>query len=134
VLLKTKRGTPKTFEKSRQQFILKSFRSFLKLKAICIMKNLKVKMAAMALLIGTGAAFASVAPKAFTNKKWGLDRATGLYIDVTGETKGVGYSCTGVSETCTAQFPSDVDPNNQAGDAHPGTVAGTNIEPGVFGQ
>jgi hypothetical protein len=98
------------------------------------MKNLKVKMAAMALLIGTGAAFASVAPKAFTNKKWGLDRATGLYIDVTGETKGVGYSCTGVSETCTAQFPSDVDPNNQAGDAHPGTVAGTNIEPGVFGQ
>ncbi|OOQ59993.1 DUF6520 family protein [Mucilaginibacter pedocola] len=98
------------------------------------MKNLKVKMAALALILGTGAAFASVTPKPFLNKKWGLNRSTGQYVEVTGQTKGADYTCTGVSETCTAQFPSDVDPNNQAGDAHPGTVAGTNIEPGIFAQ
>ncbi|RFZ85114.1 hypothetical protein DYU05_05795 [Mucilaginibacter terrenus] len=99
-----------------------------------MMKNLKLKMAALALLIGSGAAFASVNHKPVLNKRWGLDRSSGQYVDVTGKMVGIGYECTGTSETCTAEFPSDVNPNNQAGDSHPGTVAGTNIEPGIFAQ
>jgi hypothetical protein len=97
------------------------------------MKNLKVSLAALALLIGTSAAFASALHRPFTNKKWGRDPQTGLYVDVTGQIKGSGYSCTGTTSTCTAEFPADVDPNDQAHDAHPGTVAGVNVEPGIFG-
>jgi hypothetical protein len=98
------------------------------------MKKLKVSFLALAALLGSAAAFATTAHRPFTNKTWGLDRSSGLYIDVTGQIKGDGYTCTASSGTCTADYPSDVNPNDQAHDAHPGTVAGTNIQLGVFSE
>lgn len=83
-------------------------------------------------MLGMGSAFATTAYRPFTNKTWALNQATGLYIDVTGQIRGVDYTCTNSTATCTADFPSDVNPNDQAHDSHPGTVQGTNIQTGVF--
>ncbi|MFB9844027.1 DUF6520 family protein [Mucilaginibacter ginsenosidivorans] len=96
------------------------------------MKKLKVSITALALVLGVGTAFATTAYRPFTNKTWALNPSTGLYMDITGQVRGVDYNCTGASGTCTADFPSDVNPNDQAHDAHPGTVQGTNIQTGVF--
>ena len=98
------------------------------------MKKLKISMTALAVILGIGSALAATSYRPFTNKTWGLNRATGLYVDVTGQIKGSDYTCSISSGTCTADFPSDVNPNDQANDAHPGTVMGTNIQTGVFAQ
>ncbi|MFD0767143.1 hypothetical protein ACFQZI_19975 [Mucilaginibacter lutimaris] len=86
------------------------------------MKNLKLKMSVAALLLGFGSAMAT-AHHAFANRKWGKDPMTGVYSDLT----GVSYICNQSTRVCTEEYPADVDPNNQAGDQHPGTVQPTNI-------
>jgi len=96
------------------------------------MKRLKISFAALAVVLGLGSAFATTTYHPFSNKTWGLNQATGLYIDVTGQTKGVDYSCASSTKICTEDYPSDVNPNDQDHDAHPGTVQGTNIVLGNF--
>jgi len=74
------------------------------------MKNLKVKLSALAIILGLGAAFASASPHAFANKKWAL-LSDGNYLDVTGQVKGSDYQCDNSSHTCTAVYPATQNPN-----------------------
>jgi len=97
------------------------------------MKHLKVALAIAAIAAATGSAVATTHHN-FSNKKWGRNPSTGLYIDITGQSQGVDYQCNAGSNVCTAEYPADVDPNNQAGDAHPGTVLPTNVVNGAFAQ
>jgi hypothetical protein len=99
-------------------------------KAFIVMKNLRLKFAAAALILGIGSAMATT-HHAFANRTWGYDQSTGKYIEVS---TTPGYSCVGSAQTCTADYPLDVDPNNQAGDAHPGTAQPSNIILGDFDQ
>jgi hypothetical protein len=76
------------------------------------MKKLKVSLAAMAVVLGLGSALVtSAAPKPFANKTWGK-LANGTYVDVTGQTQGIQYDCTGVTGTCTATYPAAQNPNS----------------------
>jgi hypothetical protein len=78
------------------------------------MKNLRSKMAAMAIVLSAGAAFASAAPSHFASHKWARNPLTGTFTDITGQTKGINYNCTAnTSVTCTATYPEGVNPNNQ---------------------
>ena len=95
------------------------------------MKKLKVSVSAMALLLGIGAAFAGSSHQTL-EKKWGLNRITGQYEDVTGEVVGTGYSCTGSSAVCTETYPADVNPNDQENDAHDGIAERSDMEAGTF--
>lgn len=99
-----------------------------------MMKNLKIKLAILAILMGVSAAFATAPHRAFANQKWGRDAATGLYLNITGQSKGIDYTCTGSSAVCTAVYPQGVDPNDQDHDAYPGTAAPVSTELGAFGQ
>jgi hypothetical protein len=95
--------------------MIKVFRSFFSKKAFIIMKNLKSKMAAVAILLSAGAAFASAAPAHFANRKWARNPLTNTYIDITGQAKGVDYSCSAnTSVICTATYAEGVNPNTQA--------------------
>lgn len=66
------------------------------------MKGMKLNLAAIAVLLGTGAAFATSAKPA--NVKWGLNGST--YIQVTGA-----YSCDPGSTVCTRTYPAGQNPN-----------------------
>lgn len=96
------------------------------------MKKLKVSLSAMALILGVGAALATTPNRSLDTKKWALNRSTGLYEDITGQSMGNDYSCVQDDQTCTAEFPSDVNPNDQDNDAHPGTVEASNRILGQF--
>ena len=95
------------------------------------MKKLKVSLSAMALLLGIGAAFAGSSHQTL-EKKWGINRSNGQFVDVTGEEVGTGYSCTGANAVCTETYPADVNPNDQANDAHPGVAQASSMEAGIF--
>ncbi|RFZ92876.1 hypothetical protein D0C36_15915 [Mucilaginibacter conchicola] len=97
------------------------------------MKNLKVKLAAIALVLGAGSALAS-AHHAFATRKWGKDASTGIYTEVTGLSSPSGYRCQNSSNVCTEEYPTDVDPNNQANDSHPGIAQPSNTVLGTFLQ
>ena len=94
------------------------------------MKNLKLKMSVAALVLGLGSAMATTHSNS-TNRKWGRD-ALGVYTEVTGMNAPADYKCKSSSSTCTEEYPADVDPNDQAGDAHAGTALPTNIVLGDF--
>lgn len=96
------------------------------------MKKLKVSLSAMALILGIGAAFATAPHRSLDTKKWSLNRSTGQYEDITGQAMGNDYECLADNQTCTAEFPSDVNPNDQDNDAHPGTVEASNRILGQF--
>jgi hypothetical protein len=91
------------------------------------MRNLKVSLSLFALVLGMGTAFATANLHKKLNRTWGKE-SSGLYTEVTGQS----YECSEGTQTCTAQFPADVNPNDQANDAHPGIVPESNIEQGVF--
>ena len=93
------------------------------------MKNLRLKFAAAALVLGFGSAMATT-HHAFANRTWTKDAISGLYSDVTGQA----YDCTTSTKVCTEDYPADVDPNNQAADQHPGIAQPTNIVLGKFVQ
>lgn len=87
------------------------------------MKNLKVKLSAMAVILGLGAALATAAPASFSNKAWGK-LSNGTYLDVTGQQQGTDYNCTASAAICTAVYPATQNPN--VNPANPiSTVAGT---------
>ena len=70
------------------------------------MKGMKLNLAAIAVLLGTGAAFASSAKPA--NKfatRYGYDRLQAKWVTITGTP-----TCTGTEGDCTEQFNGD--PNN----------------------
>ena len=94
------------------------------------MKNLKLNLSAIALLLGVGSALAT-SHHSFANRKWGRDRVTGIYTEVTGMTPP-DYKCASSTNICTEEYPADVDPNNQAGDQHPGTALPSNTVLGNF--
>lgn len=96
------------------------------------MKNLKVKLFTLALLAGLGSALATTPHRDLDNKKWARDPMSGQYVDITGEQLGEDYQCISSSSVCTAEYPEDVDPNDQANDAHPGTAAAQNVVTGTF--
>ena len=98
------------------------------------MKKLKVSLSALVVILGIGSAFATVTKHDLANRKWGRDPLTGVYTDITGGEKGTDYTCTGTSIVCSEEYPADVDPNNQAGDTHPGTALPMNVESGSFAQ
>jgi len=66
------------------------------------MKRIKLNLAAIAFLLGTGVAVASTAQKA--NVKWGFDGTK--YVEVTGN-----YSCEPATSTCTRTYPEGQNPN-----------------------
>ena len=68
----------------------------------------------MAILLSAGAAFASAAPSPFANHKWARNPLNNSYTDITGQAKGVDYSCSAnTSVICTATYAQGVNPNNQ---------------------
>jgi hypothetical protein len=95
------------------------------------MKNLKLKMSVIALVLGFGTAMATT-QHSFANRKWGKDPLTGVYTEVTGLSSPSGYDCTPSANVCTEEYPMDVDPNNQAGDDHDGIAQPTNQILGKF--
>ena len=95
------------------------------------MKDLKIKLAAMAILLGIGSAFATVTPHRTDLKRWGK-YPSGLYTEVTGDVKGTDYFCNGMSSICTEEYPADVDPNNQLTDDHAGIASPVNSVIGTF--
>jgi hypothetical protein len=111
---------------------LKFFVCFLAKKHSCVMKKLKFSVSAMALILGLGAALATSAKGNLTDKKWGLNRSTGLYEEVTNQAPGTDYECIGDEGICTETFPADVNPNDQENDQHPGTVEATSRVAGEF--
>jgi hypothetical protein len=75
------------------------------------MKNLKVQLSGLAIVLGLAGAFASsAATHNFSNKTWGRN-ADGTYTDVTGEHQGTDYSCKSSTAICTAVYPATQDPN-----------------------
>jgi hypothetical protein len=67
-----------------------------------IMKGMKLNLAAIAVLLGTGAAFATSAKP--VNVKWGLQGST--YVQVTGA-----YTCETSTNICTRTYPAGQNPN-----------------------
>jgi hypothetical protein len=69
------------------------------------MKRIKMNLAVIAVLLGTGAAFASKAPRQ-DNIAWGkLSNGTYVVADAND-------TCTGASGLCKAVYPSGQDPNS----------------------
>jgi hypothetical protein len=94
------------------------------------MKNLKVNLGALALLLGISAAsFGAIHRSA--DHKWGL-QSNGEYIEVTGQSQGPDYRCTGDENVCTETYPEGVDPNDQDNDTFPGVAEPTAIVSGNF--
>ncbi|MES2063577.1 MAG: DUF6520 family protein [Bacteroidota bacterium] len=72
------------------------------------MKNLRLKLAVAALVLGLGSAMATT-HHAFANKSWG-HRTDGSYVDLTGVNPNR-YSCAESEETCIAVYPATQNPN-----------------------
>lgn len=96
------------------------------------MKHLKVSISAMALILGMSAAFATAGHRNLDDKKWGVNRSTGMYEDITGQSEDTEYECNSDEGICTETFPSDVNPNDQANDQHPGVALPTSRVSGEF--
>lgn len=97
------------------------------------MKNLRISMSAMALILGMSAAFATTASNHRSGTKtWGLNQSTGMYEDVTGQEEGLDFECRSGVTTCTEEYAEDVNPNDQANDQHPGTASPISVETGRF--
>lgn len=94
------------------------------------MKNLKVHFSMLALVLGIGTAFATVRHQAGT-KTWARNPTSGLYTDITAQDPNA-HECSDSQNICTAVYEDDVNPNNQAGDAHPGTAQPLSVELGDF--
>jgi hypothetical protein len=88
------------------------------------MRNLKVKLSVLAMLVGLGSAFATRKPLD-DNHKWSRDAVSGAYTDITGQQLGTDYSCDNGSDVCTATYPAAQDPNVNASGA-------ISVETGVF--
>lgn len=88
------------------------------------MKNLKVKLSVLAMVVGLGSAFATV-KSLDDNRKWSRDDASGLYTDITGQTVGINYDCGDGSHVCTATYPAGQNPNLNSANA-------ISVETGVF--
>lgn len=78
------------------------------------MKNLKIKLAALALILGVSGAFATMKPRHFDAHKWSRDATTGAYTDITGKLLGQDYNCQVSSSVCTATYPASQDPNTNS--------------------
>jgi hypothetical protein len=94
------------------------------------MKNLKVKMSLLALVLGASAAFATVQHHQSTDRKWSLDETSGVYTEVTGQLEGIDYTCSESQDVCTETYPAAVDPNNNP--EGPNHVAPISSESGLF--
>ena len=92
------------------------------------MKNLRLKMAVAALVLGVGSAMAT-AHNPFANRTWAKD-SLGHYSDVTGQA----YDCTPGTQVCTEDYPTGVNPNNQSTDSYPGIAQPSNVILGNFAQ
>jgi hypothetical protein len=79
-----------------------------------MMKNLKIKLAALALILGVSGAFATMKPRHFDARKWSRNAASGAYTDITGEQLGQDYNCQFSSAVCTATYPAGQDPNTKS--------------------
>lgn len=86
------------------------------------MKNLKFKLSVMAIVLGMGSAFATLKHPDPTDRKWSRDPSTGVYADITGETKGFDYDCDANPGICTATYPEGVDPNHNPDNVQPVSV------------
>jgi hypothetical protein len=103
---------------------------FFSKKAFMRMKSLKMNMSVLALLLGVSAAtFAAVNKSA--DRKWGL-RSNGQFVDVTSQSQGNQYLCSGLTNTCTEMYPEGVNPNDQENDQFPGVAEATDIISGNF--
>lgn len=83
------------------------------------MKNLKFKLAVAALVLGVGSAFATLKHYDPTDRKWSKDPATGVYTDITGQSKGFDYDCDSSDAICTETYPLGVDPNHNTNNVQP---------------
>lgn len=91
------------------------------------MKTVKIRFAAaMLILLGTGAAFASTSKVNPTDHKWSRNASTGVYTDITGQEKGDDYNCIAAQTVCTRTYAEGVDANN------PGLNMPTSSETGLF--
>ena len=95
------------------------------------MKNLKVKLSFLALLLGVSSAFAGMSQQRFANRKWTKDPSTGIYNPVTGQ-KGTDYLCSESANNCTETYPETIDPNTNPAVGQPGHVNPTSVELGDF--
>jgi hypothetical protein len=91
-----------------------------------MMKNIKIKLAAFMILLGTGAAFATQVHHRTTDQKWARNPITGAYTDITGLEKGTDYRCNSSTQVCTVTYAAGVDP------ASPGTATPISQELGLF--
>lgn len=89
------------------------------------MKNLRVKLSVLALLLGAGSAFAGMSHKV-ADRKWTQDPQTLTYTPVTG-TQGIDYECIDNPGNCTESYPDGVNPNS-----NPNNVQPTSVEHGEF--
>ncbi|NCD69096.1 hypothetical protein [Mucilaginibacter agri] len=94
------------------------------------MKNVSFKMGLLAVAIG--GTFALSTSARTLDRKWGLNSSTGMYTDLTGKIQGTNYRCDASANTCTESYPSDVNPNDQANDQHPGVAEPTASTEGTF--
>jgi hypothetical protein len=94
------------------------------------MKNLKVKLSVLALILGMSTAFAGLQHKRFGIQKWTED-AGGAYSPVTG-TKGIDYLCSESANHCTETYPDTVNPNTNPPLGEQGHVEPTSVELGDF--
>jgi hypothetical protein len=96
------------------------------------MKNLKIKLSALMILVGTGAALATVRHTRTTDHKWSRNPSSSVYTDITGQEVGSDYRCLDAAQICTATYPEGVNPNDQSSDAYPGTALPSSTESGLF--
>ena len=75
------------------------------------MKNLKVKLSAIALVLGLGTAFATVQHHDPSDRKWTKDPSSGLYSEITGQEEGTNYDCNESTARCSETYPEAVNPN-----------------------
>jgi hypothetical protein len=96
------------------------------------MKTLKINfVAAIAIL---GLLFAFISESSYSNistSKYELNESSGVWTPVSG-TQGIDYECRESVNTCTAMFPSQVNPNDQENDAYPGTADPSDIVEGDY--
>ena len=93
------------------------------------MKNLRIKLSVLALILGLGSAFATIKPQ-FAIKRWTQDPQSLTYTDITA--LGDNYECSESTNLCTVEYPEGVNPNDQEHDAYPGTAPASNQVSGDF--
>ena len=87
------------------------------------MKRFKINLALIAVLLGSGAAYATKAPALkFAQGEWGLYQGT--YYNINSLPPGVTYNCTNSADVCTKIYEGD--PNTT------GTFVRNSTKTGVF--